>query len=547
MTDLNDLLCYLDSKYLLSLDDKIKAIENGPTLKIGFIGEFSSGKSSLINSVLGTKLPVDIMPTTKAICIIEAVNGISEYRYFKEVNYVRLPISWEEFDCILNGEKSEAAVAVIQIPPTEVLAAGYVFVDTPGIASINANNNEADLTYDYLAELDAAVVCLRIDDGTLKSSLRDFICRPELKLIQHRMFFALTHSDLKPKDAELEVKKQIVTDLIKLKSYNKFDIYNPEKKVLTISSKDANNDEKLLSFLRGGIYGNSAISTERKLKNYLALAANAQTQLELLEDTINYEEDNSLEDRIKEIKESIEELEANKSKVESDINSRLSTIKSEIKNCISNYKDSIVNASSEEERENEVRSLNESIASHINEQYSQIFSVKSTDRLIGNICKGFNGIEQIHTLIVDFLPVDACVEKLKEKQKSLFAEWLLGPDDVSFGKKALITTLANHGRRIADVTVGFVTSSIKGEIFDEQTEALSTKMAHKFTSLIKREFDTKVIKHIKEDLEEQQRSLTSLYEERKNDFEGYLEKKNGISKDIENLKAQIHSLKPNNS
>lgn len=546
MTDLNDLLCYLDSKYLLSLDDKIKAIENGPTLKIGFIGEFSSGKSSLINSVLGTKLPVDIMPTTKAICIIEAVNGISEYRYFKEVNYVRLPISWEEFDCILNGEKSEAAVAVIQIPPTEVLAAGYVFVDTPGIASINANNNEADLTYDYLAELDAAVVCLRIDDGTLKSSLRDFICRPELKLIQHRMFFALTHSDLKPKDAELEVKKQIVTDLIKLKSYNKFDIYNPEKKVLTISSKDANNDEKLLSFLRGGIYGNSAISTERKLKNYLALAANAQTQLELLEDTMNYEEDNSLEDRIKEIKESIEELEANKSKVESDINSRLSTIKSEIKDCISNYKDSIVNASSEEERENEVRSLNESIASYIDEQYSQFFSVRSCDRIIGNICKGFTGIDQIHTLIVDSLVVD--VDKLTGEEKSYVAEALLETDNsLSSVEQALILRQAKNSRRIADAAVGFFTGSIKGKKFDEQTEALSTKMAHKFTSLIKREFDAKVIKHIKEDLEEQQRSLTSLYEERKNDFEGYLEKKNGINKDIENLKAQIHSLKPNNS
>lgn len=546
MTDLNDLLCYLDSKYLLSLDDKIKAIENGPTLKIGFIGEFSSGKSSLINSVLGTKLPVDIMPTTKAICIIEAVNGISEYRYFKEVNYVRLPISWEEFDCILNGEKSEAAVAVIQIPPTEVLAAGYVFVDTPGIASINANNNEADLTYDYLAELDAAVVCLRIDDGTLKSSLRDFICRPELKLIQHRMFFALTHSDLKPKDAELEVKKQIVTDLIKLKSYNKFDIYNPEKKVLTISSKDANNDEKLLSFLRGGIYGNSAISTERKLKNYLALAANAQTQLELLEDTMNYEEDNSLEDRIKEIKESIEELEANKSKVESDINSRLSTIKSEIKDCISNYKDSIVNASSEEERENEVRSLNESIASYIDEQYSQFFSVRSCDRIIGNICKGFTGIDQIHTLIVDSLVVD--VDKLTGEEKSYVAEALLETDNsLSSVELALILRQAKNSRRIADAAVGFFTGSIKGKKFDEQTEALSTKMAHKFTSLIKREFDAKVIKHIKEDLEEQQRSLTSLYEERKNDFEGYLEKKNGINKDIENLKAQIHSLKPNNS
>lgn len=546
MTDLNDLLCYLDSKYLLSLDDKIKAIENGPTLKIGFIGEFSSGKSSLINSVLGTKLPVDIMPTTKAICIIEAVNGISEYRYFKEVNYVRLPISWEEFDCILNGEKSDAAVAVIQIPPTEVLAAGYVFVDTPGIASINANNNEADLTYDYLAELDAAVVCLRIDDGTLKSSLRDFICRPELKLIQHRMFFALTHSDLKPKDAELEVKKQIVTDLIKLKSYNKFDIYNPEKKVLTISSKDANNDEKLLSFLRGGIYGNSAISTERKLKNYLALAANAQTQLELLEDTINYEEDNSLEDRIKEIKESIEELEANKSKVESDINSRLSTIKSEIKDCISNYKDSIVNASSEEERENEVRSLNESIASYIDEQYSQFFSVRSCDRIIGNICKGFTGIDQIHTLIVDSLVVD--VDKLTGEEKSYVAEALLETDNsLSSVEQALILRQAKNSRRIADAAVGFFTGSIKGKKFDEQTEALSTKMAHKFTSLIKREFDAKVVEPIKEKLEEQQRSLTSLYEERKNDFEGYLEKKNGINKDIENLKAQIHSLKPNNS
>ena len=134
------------AKYeLSSVGESLNEALGTPTAKIGFIGPFSSGKTSIVNALLGTNLPVDIKPTTKSICIIEPVAGIESSRYFRDSEGNREQVDFMTVCDIINGDS--AGDAVVQIQPGNVLHEGMVFVDTPGIDSMGSE--EAELTYSY--------------------------------------------------------------------------------------------------------------------------------------------------------------------------------------------------------------------------------------------------------------------------------------------------------------------------------------------------------------------------------------------------------------
>ena len=156
-----------------SIIEKIESINKTPTIKIGFIGEYSAGKTSLINSIVNTHLPVDILPTTKAICRITPVEGLEKNSYYKE-NFEgeNEQISFKEFSDIIRTEQKEIVLSV-NTPPCDVLPMGVSFVDTPGIHTVEGE--EQNLTFNYLSFLDAAIVCINITEGTINKKLVDFI------------------------------------------------------------------------------------------------------------------------------------------------------------------------------------------------------------------------------------------------------------------------------------------------------------------------------------------------------------------------------------
>ena len=65
------LLAIAEQYQLDEFQRQIKEILALNSIKIAFLGAFSAGKTSLINALLGLKLPVSIKPTTKSICLIE--------------------------------------------------------------------------------------------------------------------------------------------------------------------------------------------------------------------------------------------------------------------------------------------------------------------------------------------------------------------------------------------------------------------------------------------------------------------------------------------
>ncbi len=225
------------SKYeLTSIAEEISRRLDMPVVKVGFIGPFSAGKTTLINTLLGTKLPVDIKPTTKAICIIESKSDITANKYYRDFEGTREEVDFLTLCDIINGD--DKGDAVVQLPCTESMPERVVYIDTPGVDSMG--QAEAELTYSYLAMMDAAVVCISTDDGTLKKSVADFICSPMLKPFASNLVFVLTKSDLKTSEAVESIKAEVVKQLETLCEAGKLPIKDVANRVIAVSKEDAN-------------------------------------------------------------------------------------------------------------------------------------------------------------------------------------------------------------------------------------------------------------------------------------------------------------------
>lgn len=251
-----------------SVVDRLKEIETVPTVKIGFIGEFSTGKTSLINSILKLNLPTDIKPCTTAITLIEPRDGINDFEYFVEDSNGRRDVGFSEW----SGCDNVNALG-IRVKPCDVLPEGCVFVDTPGIHS--AIGNEAELTYAYLSNLDAAVFCVTATDGTLNKPAVDFLLHNVPSMIYNRIVFAVTFADKKAENALEEIKKHITNQINNLGI-----VQNVENKIFYVSSNDEGNAEKLYKFLKSTVLEHlSEIYEDRKNQEYKDVA---ETLLEIL-------------------------------------------------------------------------------------------------------------------------------------------------------------------------------------------------------------------------------------------------------------------------
>ena len=256
-----------------------------PTAKLGFIGAFSSGKSSLLNALLDTKrLPVDIKPTTKSICIVEPVADLESPRYFRDTDEGREEIDFMTFTDIVNGDSF--GDAAIQLPLTGTACDGMVFIDTPGVDSMG--RDEAERTYSYLALMDAAVVCIPVEDGTLKKSVADFITSPLLKPLGGNLVFVLTKADQKAPNAVETIREEIVRQLENLCAEDKLRVHNVAERVVAVSMENAK--EVLLPFLQKHCFAHlPALVAAREQKELKALAADVAGILKARADSLTFD------------------------------------------------------------------------------------------------------------------------------------------------------------------------------------------------------------------------------------------------------------------
>jgi len=87
-------LIEFSKKYELdSISNKLSNLNNSLDLKIGFLGEFSSGKSTLINALLNQKvLPSMDKPTSKSVIEIVAKDNITDLEFYELSQNEQKPI-----------------------------------------------------------------------------------------------------------------------------------------------------------------------------------------------------------------------------------------------------------------------------------------------------------------------------------------------------------------------------------------------------------------------------------------------------------------------
>lgn len=222
---------------------------------IAFLGEFSSGKTSLINTLLGTKLPVKSMATTKAICFITPNENVTDLNILElqdEKTLEKRVVDAIEFDECLCGDKN--GVAYVSVKPNDMLPKGTVFVDTPGEGSLS---DESALTISYLQNVDASVFCISVEDSCVKESVAKFICSRFLTNVHPYFIFAITMTDLKNPEAQENVRRKIVEDLKALAAAGKFNATDIEDRVVMTTRDDPKGTQKkIIAALEKFVFAN---------------------------------------------------------------------------------------------------------------------------------------------------------------------------------------------------------------------------------------------------------------------------------------------------
>jgi tetratricopeptide (TPR) repeat protein/signal recognition particle receptor subunit beta len=126
---------------------------------LAVVGEFSTGKSTFINAVLGDKiLPSAVRPTTAAVNRISYAEDAGATVRFRDGTEQEIPLDGIA-DYITekkNPGNQKEVVGVDIRHPTSLLASGFTILDTPGLRSLFESHSET--TYATIPLCDAVVL-----------------------------------------------------------------------------------------------------------------------------------------------------------------------------------------------------------------------------------------------------------------------------------------------------------------------------------------------------------------------------------------------------
>lgn len=199
---------FITTESLKKLEEDKNALLNdlkhNSFIKVPFVGDFSAGKSSLLNAMMGVDvLPTDVVPTT----------AVSYELYYSEKEYLEI---------YHKGQLKEMAelsqISELKVVPGDVVYVylknqfvkrwnerGIVLVDMPGIDSGIEEHNNAIMN--YIQEGSYFFLVTPAEQGTLRSSTLQFV--DELKKYNLQCSVVISKIDQKP---ESEIEK-IKTDI----------------------------------------------------------------------------------------------------------------------------------------------------------------------------------------------------------------------------------------------------------------------------------------------------------------------------------------------
>lgn len=304
------------SKKLIELHNKIN--QKDCPLVLPLVGEFSSGKTTLINSLTDSKkLETATTPTTATIyeiffgcdkCSALVINGDGTTNNIDDIAELK------------NDNLKDAAVVSVfdtstKIPPLTVL------VDTPGLSSTDPKHRQV-LT-DFLPNADGVLLVTDVNQQ-ITHSLTDFI--KDMSLANRPIFAVITKCDTKSKD-EVESAKKYISENCKLAinqiacvSANNNDI----KELLDLLKTVSDEKTKILEI----------VNTQR-LKNLTSMLSDR------IDETIKATtSDKELEKSLQKQKSDLERIKRNIESLVNDVQGESDSIKRKICN---EFEDSITN------------------------------------------------------------------------------------------------------------------------------------------------------------------------------------------------------------
>ena len=237
----NKLIELANNHQLTDIVEQIRTLDTKLNLKIGFLGEFSSGKSTLINALLQKKiLPSMDKPTTKSVIELIAKDNLETLEFYQVKEKRKKKISAIQFSEI--ALKKSDSKAIVYVPSNDFFQDGYMMIDTPGISSLD--ESDTDITYGYLPFLDCAVICNHIQKGSLTQSIINFLLKDEIRPIINNILFVITNAHSKAPKSQEKIKEEIVNQLSGLNLKYELNLENIQSKVILISALEVMNEER---------------------------------------------------------------------------------------------------------------------------------------------------------------------------------------------------------------------------------------------------------------------------------------------------------------
>lgn len=167
----------------------------GGRFQLAVIGQFSRGKTTLMNALLGDEyLPMGALPMTS---VVTTVRYGTRARALVRSQATSLPVEVPVTDVArfvarASAERTRMQVATVEVEiPAELLRLGFEFVDTPGVGSAMAANTAATLR--YLPRADAIVFVTGFDSA-LTTAETDFLATAAAQA--GKLFLVINKRDL---------------------------------------------------------------------------------------------------------------------------------------------------------------------------------------------------------------------------------------------------------------------------------------------------------------------------------------------------------------
>ena len=184
---------YLENMELEQLDE-LRQLVQDERFSVVVIGEFSRGKSTFINALLGAALiPMDVLPETAVIHALHYGEEPALTVVRRDGSTEKGKASSEYLQQFVVGNQDVDTVSYIKIAyPADFLAGNVLLVDTPGVSDMD--EQRAEITYGFLPQADVVIVLL---DATapLKKTEKDFINQRVLPQGIRRVIFVANKAD----------------------------------------------------------------------------------------------------------------------------------------------------------------------------------------------------------------------------------------------------------------------------------------------------------------------------------------------------------------